>query len=358
VEFQGFINLTPFTAQPLLMADEGGSDLLVSVVKAGYRIEGTSTLVREEEQVPLRPAGVYNGDPARSSLKYAPEADFFKAATDVALIGHAHAPGGRPVAQLDVSLRVGAVGKTVRVFGDRHWVRPGRSDQIIGPRPFTTMPLTYERAFGGADLTPTDPRRHEREARNPVGTGLAARDSRRTDPLALPNLEDPKFLILGPGDRPPPAGFGFVGPDWQWRARYAGTYDDRWQKARMPLLPEDFDRRFFNAAHPDLIAPGYLRGGETVSVFNASPRGALTFALPSGQPELVLMMKDGTRHALAMTLDTVTIDTDGHRVELVWRASQPIFKRLHQILWIKTQLGAASAAANPVPNGWGAHRAA
>ncbi len=358
MEFLGFINLTPFTAQPLVMADERGSDLLVLVVKASYRIEGTGTLLREEEQAPLRPAGVYNGDPARTSLKHAPEADFFKAATDVALIGHAHAPGGRPLAQLDVSLRVGPIGKTVRVFGDRHWVTPGRSDQIIGPRPFATMPLTYERAFGGADLTPTDPRRHEREARNPVGTGLAVRDTRRTDPLALPNLEDPKHLIRGPGDRPPPAAFGFVSPDWQWRARYAGTYDDRWEKARMPLLPEDFDRRFFNAAHPELIAPGYLRGGEAVSVINASPRGALAFALPSEQPELIVMMKDQTRHALAMALDTVTIDTDAHRVELVWRASQPIFKRLHQLLWIKAQLGAPAVAGNPAPERGAAHRAA
>ena len=46
--------------------------------------------------------------------------------------------------------------------------------------------------------------------------------------------------------------------------KYAGTYDKKWQEERAPLLPRDFSKRFLNAAAPGLVAPGYLRGDETV----------------------------------------------------------------------------------------------
>jgi hypothetical protein len=339
MEHMGFFNLTTFAAEQFLLADEQGADLLVLVAKATYRIEGRDRLVLDAEQIPVDPAGSFHGEPEASSLKNAPEASFVKLATDVAMIGHAHAPQGKPVTTLDVSLRVGPVRKTVRVFGDREW-RPGLlpgSKSMTGPKPFAKMPLVYERAFGGADLTPDDPGRHERDARNPVGVGLIAKASRTKEPVAAPNLEDPEALIRSASDRPVPAGFGFIAPHWESRLRYAGTYDDAWRKERLPLLPEDFDRHFFSAAHADLIAPGFLKGGEPVEVVNASPHGRLAFSLPTDAPEGVVMMKDQTRHALAMNLDTVVMDTDEHRAYLVWRGNLPVYKQVHDILWAKVQ---------------------
>lgn len=336
--FLGFVNLTPYAAQPYLMTDENGGDLLVLVTKATYRIVGQDAVALEEEQPPPDAAGSSEGEPGQSSLRYAPEIDIFKPATDVALVGHAHAPGGGTVTQVDVTLRVGPLRKTVRVFGDRQWETKGQTVRISEPKPFTSLPLVYERAFGGSDLTSPDPRHHERDGRNPVGIGLVAVESRRQRPLLLPNLEDPSTLISGMSDRPPPAGFGFIAPDWEWRLRYAGTYDDRWEKNRMPLLPEDFDRRFYNAAHPDLIANGYLTGGEPVEVGNASPGGHLAFTLPTERPEGVVMMKDTTSHPLAMNLDTVVIDTDGHRLTLLWRATFPVYRKIYDILSITSRL--------------------
>jgi hypothetical protein len=37
---------------------------------------------------------------------------------------------------------------------------------------------------------------------------------------------------------------------------------------------------FYNAAHPDLIAPGYLTGDESVELVNLSPEGRVQFKLP------------------------------------------------------------------------------
>jgi len=343
--FEGFVNTSPYAAGPFLLADEQGADLLVLIAKGTWRIEGRDRLALEEEQAPIDPVGSYHGKPDASSLRNAPEADFIKPSTDIALFGHAHAPQGKPVAKLDVSLRVGSVRKIVRVFGDRQWRRFLLWRSISSPKAFRTMPLVYERAFGGTDDTPSNPKHEERETRNPVGVGLVARGSQRKGAAALPNLEDPKKPIRSPRHRPAPAGFGFIAAHWAPRLAYAGTYDAEWQKNRMPLLPEDFDRRFFHAAHPDLVTPEYLLGGEPVEIVNASPRGRLAFTLPEEAPEGAVMMKDGTRHAVAMNLDTVRIDTDEHRVSLIWRGHLPVQRQVHDIRWAKVQLATAGVPA-------------
>jgi hypothetical protein len=48
--------------------------------------------------------------------------------------------------------------------------------------------------------------------------------------------------------RPSPAGFGPIACHWQPRVGFAGTYGDAWVANRLPLLPDDFDDRFFQSA--------------------------------------------------------------------------------------------------------------
>jgi hypothetical protein len=86
-------------------------------------------------------------------------------------------------------------------------------------------------------------------------------------------------LIGGPGIGLP-AGFGFIAGDWQPRLALAGTYDEAWTKKRAPLLPKDFDRRFFNAATPGLVTADYLAGNEKVLVLGATAEGRWEFRLP------------------------------------------------------------------------------
>jgi len=42
--------------------------------------------------------------------------------------------------------------------------------------------------------------------------------------------------------------FGPIGRHCKPRVQLAGTYDDSWTEDRMPLLPDDFQERFHNAA--------------------------------------------------------------------------------------------------------------
>lgn len=338
---KGFVNLTPFAAEQLLLQDERGADVLTLVVKASFRIRERGGLERLEPQSPLNLAPVFHGEPGASSLKYETEAVFTKTTTDVVLLGHAHAPNDRTT-QLEVSLRVGSLHKRVLVVGERVWSRFLGTSTISPPLRFERMPLVYERAFGGWDRSV--PEQHEVDLRNPVGTGFIAHPSRHAyEGLRLPNLEEPSQPIRRPTDRPPPVGFGFIAPNWQPRLRHAGTYDRAWLEQHLPLVPQDFDRRHFNAAPVDQQAPTFFKGGEPVELLNASTRGHLRFNLPTHRFEGVVMMRPGRRDSFHMPLDTVLIDTDEHLLMMVWRGSFPIHRRVHALLWAKVQeLGGGS----------------
>jgi hypothetical protein len=336
--YQGFTNLTPFAAEPFLLADEQGAALLTLVAKGTYDLLPRGGLGLVAEQPPVHKVPVHHGEPGVSSLRYEHEAAFGKVRADVVLLGHAQPERGRAT-ELDVGLRVGALRKQVRVFGDRFWrrgARPGISD----PASFERLPLVYERAFGGAD----DPR-------NPVGIGFlaaAAPSESAPPPVAddarLPNLEDPAHLLRDPHDHPAPAGFGFVAPEWAPRRQLAGTFDDAWKATRFPRLPADFDRRHLNAAPADQQVRA-LRGGDPVEIVNASHRGPLHFELPRLALTASLLLRGGEPRAVPMPLDTLIVDTDAHRVHLVFRASFGIHRKLHDLEWSRIELDQGGAHA-------------
>jgi hypothetical protein len=213
------------------------------------------------------------------------------------------------------------------------------------PEPFETIPLIYERAFGGWDRSNPDPKKHTFEPRNPVGTGLRGKHGKFEEGIRLPNLEDPRQPIIGYGDTPPPAGFGFTSPNWQPRAGFAGTYDDAWMKERMPLLPKDFDRRFFNAASPGLVAPGFLNGDEPVMVENVSPTGLISFNLPGvPAPRCRVELKGGKKELLEPKLDTVVFNTYERLLLLIWRAHVQLRNGPHDVVTIEVQSDDVPAA--------------
>jgi hypothetical protein len=147
------------------------------------------------------------------------------------------------------------------------------------------------------------------------------------------------------GATPAPAGFGFTSPDWQPRAALAGTYDEQWINERMPLLPKDFDRRFFNAASPGLIAPGYFRGDEAVSVENASPRATISFNLPGVPPPECRIQLVGRPDATVQTnLDTVIVNTDEDLLLLLWRGHLPVRNGPHDIVSIQIRAEGVTAS--------------
>lgn len=313
-----------------MFPNEHGVDTLYVLVKASFHMGGKLTLL--DEQIPITEADVYYGDPEISSLKYASELHTGKPTTDIIMNGMACAPNSTSVHQLDVSLSIGSYGKTVRVFGDRKWVngKPTR------PEPFITMPMIYENAFGGMHYL--NGMVDTADQRNPVGKGYSGKSSiAEMNGIHLPNLESPAELIRSPTDMPMPACFGFVSPGWEPRITYAGTYDEVWQSNRAPYLPVDFNSRFFNMAHPDVVCDGYLTGGEPVFISGMHPAGDIRFNLPLMTLHSSITV-DRKKFHPKFNLETVLLEPNKLQTSMSWRAAFPCDRKLLKIERVSVSL--------------------
>jgi len=311
-------NRTPFAAERGWVRDRTGAEVWLVAVKCTFDIDRDGSTAIAAEQPPVLRVPESHGEPGTSSLKYEADLVLTKTTTDIVVVGHAYAPGGRPVTQLYAGFRVGSVHKVLHVVGDRQWGAFGPSPA----EPFTDMPLVYERAFGGVDPASTAPER-DCDSRNPVGTGFGvARD--HLSGVALPNIEYPNELIGTWKDRPRPAGFGAIAGHWQPRVGLAGTYGEAWLKHRQPLLPDDFDDRYFQCAPLDQQAPAFLRGGEPVVLHHLTPAGDLLFSLPKIFLGFETRFHDGRREIhKERKLHSVILEPDHPRVSLVWHTALP-----------------------------------
>jgi hypothetical protein len=269
-------------------------------------------------------------------MLHAPDLGMAKPSCDVVLVGSAHAPDGRPASRVDVAVIAGPVRVDAMVQGDRVWEDSAVGYRASAPAPFTEMPLVWERAFGGFDET-TDGVTTLPE--NPVGTGFRAKNG--TLPIAgmpLPNVEDPRSLVGSHTDCPAPAGFTPIGPHWEPRRRYAGTYDEAWQTDRAPYLPDDFDPRFLQVAPPPLVAPSYFVGGEPIELYGVSPAGPIRSRVPSVELTTQFVL-DGTANPTAANIDTIVLEPSARRFSVVWRSEFVCDKRALRVKEARVSLG-------------------
>lgn len=323
-------NHSPFAANMAMFPNEQGVDTLYLVVKAGFRIGQKWTLL--EDQVAPFEEDEYWGEPAETSIKSASDMHLGKPSTDIIVTGHACAPEGKRCSRLDVRVSAGKVGKSIRVYGDRQW----QNGMMTTPIPFKTMPMVYEKAFGGVEKKEGEV--IDADPRNPVGTGFAGtRKNGEMNGCPLPNLENPGQMIQALTDRPQPACFSYLSPAWQPRVDYTGTYDQAWQKNRAPYLPEDFDKRFFNMAHPDLVYPGFMQGGEPVSVSGMHPGGKLSFSLPHIKLSASIKIADRVESP-PFNLETLLIEPNQLQLFMVMRAALRCDKEMLKISQVNINL--------------------
>jgi hypothetical protein len=192
------------------------------------------------------------------------------------------------------------------------------------------MPLVYERAFGGVDRKSENPDRDFFWS-NPVGTGFGLKLESVVG-TALPNIEYTDQLITRWDARPRPAGFGAIACHWQPRAEFTGTYDDAWMKERQPLLPNDFDDRFYLSAPQDQQSPHHLRGGEPSVLLGLTIAGDLRFFLPKVFLGFETRFYGGASEVhKSRTLHTVILEPDVPRVSLVWHTALPCHFEVHKL---------------------------
>ncbi len=253
------------------------------------------------------------GDPGKSSLKYESDLVLTKPGTDIILHGHACPLSDKPVTRMEVGFKAGPLKKRLKVTGDRFWKRGLMGIKLTSPVPFHKMPLTYENTFGGTDDSKM---RHSVPAgfpENPLGTGFAVKKKNLKGKKA-PNIE---YVKKGKGK---PACFGPIPGDWPPRVNYGGTYDEKWLKDKAPLLPGDFDERFFYCAPKDQQVPGYLKGGETVEIYGMSPYGPLKFKLPMLDLTFQTFLGKKVKTHKA-NLHTVILEPDIPGFSMVWHTA-------------------------------------
>lgn len=199
--------------------------------------------------------------------------------------------------------------------------------RLSSPEKTEAVPLRYELAYGGV----WHPEGQELQSfsANPVGTGyypdISGLDTEQQ--YRAPQLtryrqpEDTEFLIEAPHT---PQGTGPMSRWWQSRLRYAGTYDEEWKECRYPFLPDDFNERFYNSAHPELTYPGYLSGNEGIVLEGLLPESnRVVTGLPGLRPVFVLKNHKGHPVTMFPSADTLTINIDERLIYLTWRLTLP-----------------------------------
>jgi hypothetical protein len=299
------------------------------IVKATFRLENRREPARpakaqlpvfttDEPYDPKNPAGL---------LKFESDLVPFKPRSDIVLVGHAHAPYSRPVKSLDALIRVGDTARALRVFGDRAWsfTDPKAAQPLVaGPVEFVSMPLTYDRSFGGIDeqagLNSQVPAYRPWCEWNYLGRGFCgARTIESINEKPLPNVEDPENLIRSWDSRPLPVGCGFFPKNSKPRSLFIGTYDDKWKAARAPEPPEDFRFDLYNGADRSLQVSNYLFGNEGVRLENVTPGGGpVELWLPCLRPRLAARRGDQS-FPVPANLDTLVFVPDDGVFYQVWR---------------------------------------
>ncbi len=189
------INATRMVAGYNMGLEPSGRELLVVVIKGTFVLPKNGEPVRlADEQLPLIMADTFTGEPGFSApvqeIDFAPR----KPACDVLLVGHAHAPEGRRVTRMRVSLRVGPMEKSFDVVGNRVWRAGATGISASEPEPFTSMPVSYDVAFGGADRNSDDEREHdavERRGAHRDGPADGFRTRERQRPRGQPAAAGP-----------------------------------------------------------------------------------------------------------------------------------------------------------------------
>jgi len=174
-----------------------------------------------------------------------------KPRSEFLVYGACHAP--QPVRGREVIVQVAGLRKELHVYGDRFDTGPGQS----APAPFSSMPLTWKQAYGGAQY-----------AGNPEGKGHAPLpDGSRP----LPNVEDARAPVTSQGGRGLPVGLTSIPPHWPQRSRHLGPLDAAWFSERWPGLPEGTSMEYACCAPEDQRLQSFFQGGETFAVAGMHP---------------------------------------------------------------------------------------
>ena len=323
-------NRTPFAAEIGFDRDRDGHEYCCLMVKGTFDLIHDAPLPVAQDQPAPRRVPVMSEDPARPELLADTDCVPFLPTSEFLVEGTVPAPQGKTKPYHDIGVRLGTIQKHARLFGPRKAKPAWIGWDMVSEGPVGDVPLLWSNAFGG---TPDDPDKGPNRA-NPAGRGIEMIHGSLLDPdgaIVLPQVCEPDVDVLTDYTRARPVGFGPVSRHWEPRVGYAGTYDTKWEDERRPLLPRDFDPRFYLCAPADQHFPKPLTGGEAGRLIGFGPQ-QIDFRLP----QIVLSAQvrfDRAYTDLSFRLGRVFIDASGPRLSLLWLASLRCDGREHLIEW-------------------------
>ena len=329
-------NTTPYLHLAFDKMGKGRLFYDVVVCKATFTL-APGKLQPAEQALPIELADRYWNEEAAqtSSVKVAGDVVLTKPGTDILITGTAHTFDGQPRERWWAGVCV-AKGKQVIVehqmhlHGPRAWQHRSLLGWTLSrPEPTISVALRHELAYGGYHRNP-QPKEQDKLlntfAANPAGCGYW--DPKQLDksvPYLAPQIDTPEAPISKMGVDYPLAAPAPLARFWADRTRYGGTYDDAWQQqfhaSAIPDFPHDFDNRFFQCAHPKLIAANHLQGDECIYLAGMVPghSDVLMCELPAIRLHADMTAADGRTGRRSLALDTVHIDLVAGAVALTWR---------------------------------------
>lgn len=297
----------------------------------------------------------------------------FRRKTDLVVQGNAYTYVN-DVSMTHVSIHIGSFKRTIRVYGERQLIRGLNGNLLFDlPEPFDSMPVRYDRAYGGVDVTalkrrpaplmlrelaeampqlPIDTDTPFHYVRNPCGRGFLIDDDEESlAAVQVPNLEfpfdpiTPERLAVGSVhgwvNAPLPACMDWQSAGWFPRIAYLGgalyppEYKGPVRETELgwaahdlveiePLIshPENLcPLEFFQGASPGMSLD-YVTPGDLVELRNLHPVYPFcTFRLPDEVPRVLLEPGPGQCIALEPHLNAIVIRPEEDQVVMIWCAS-------------------------------------
>jgi hypothetical protein len=283
------VNQTPLAAEVHVsktLSGDGTTRRGILVAKATFSVGRDGVTLVEADPFPIEPEDV------ETELGIMPADIHLRTGTalEVGVLGAAYAPFNRPVAEMDVEMKIGDRSWTLHVTGDRQWIGTGAEARPSAPAPFVRLPLSWDRAYGGRTDVWIDQTTviEAFEPANPFGRGFDPEPQARAlgglfggpdgfpwweRTRLLPNLEHPSQRIETYRDAPAP---------YCWAPRPL-------QMTRPASPHQELERLVqtgTNVAHegliralPALVLPQAPLGQE-VKLTGMRPSGDWTFILP------------------------------------------------------------------------------
>jgi len=334
-------NYTPFPAATWENTAASDQAYMSAVCRIKYKLvpeneRGVWSLVLDTEQGDLFDEDIFYDD-TNAQIRYGSDYLPYKPGTDIIINAIAQTPIPQQTWVCNVALLSPSnqtlLNKSLRIWGERFW----NAQAITGiwrldkeAKPTHKLPIRYQYAYGGEiELTKGETKEViAREENNPIGCGLLhKKQNERT--VHAPQIESIDDPIQKPYHPYTPQGFGYINRTWGQRLIYGGTYDEEWLEHRHPLLPRDFDERFYQSAHPDMVVSSYLPKGSKIRLTNLlAGESVQTIYLPDIDIFTRFRMNTTTVE-VAMNIDTILLDIDAedgndHRVYVSWRYRYPM----------------------------------